>query len=162
MPFYANGTRVNLNSASSLYQPADSEGATCNLTSTGTATPFYANGTQIYITASASWHTLWTGSTIVLRVRDTSKTTNITGLTIPNNVQNYRITYNYVVGLSGRAKATTLASALPVSYNESGTSYQITINSFTGNSSTGTATIVCSAASTGSGSFTLTKIEAYY
>ncbi len=62
MPFYANGTRVNLNSASSLYSPADSSGATCNLTKTGTATPFYANGTQIYITPSGSWHTIWTGS----------------------------------------------------------------------------------------------------
>lgn len=61
MPFYANGTRVNLNSASSLYSPADSEGAACNLTGTGTATPFYANGTQIYY-STAEWHTVWTGS----------------------------------------------------------------------------------------------------
>ena len=62
MPFYANGTRVNLNSASSLYQPADSSGATCNLSSSGTATNFYAGGTRVYITPSGSWHTVWTGS----------------------------------------------------------------------------------------------------
>lgn len=64
MPFYAGNTRVNLNSASSLYQPADSSGAACNLGSVsgGTATPFYANGTQIYIKPAGSWHTVWTGS----------------------------------------------------------------------------------------------------
>ena len=58
MPFYAGTTRVNLNSASSLYQPSDSSGATCNLSSSGTATPFYANGTQIYITPEVQYVTL--------------------------------------------------------------------------------------------------------
>lgn len=60
MPFYAGNTRVNLNSASSLYQPADSSGAACNMSS-GAATGYYANGSQIYMT-TGSWHTIWTGS----------------------------------------------------------------------------------------------------
>lgn len=66
MPFYmisgAQQIRLNLTSASSLYQPSDSSGRTCTLTQSGVATPFYANGTRIHYDSGASWHTIWTGS----------------------------------------------------------------------------------------------------
>ena len=90
MPFYSNGTRVDLNSASALYQPSDSSGAACNLGSVsgGTTTPFYANGTQIYIKPSSSWHTIWSGT----QAMSSDKTVTITTSVAADTSWTYRIT----------------------------------------------------------------------
>lgn len=108
MPFYAGNTRVNLNSASSLYQPADSSGAACNLGSVsgGTATPFYANGTQIYIKPAGSWHTVWTGNKLLA----SQSSTTLRGLPLPSGkLRIYiKVTPNYWEQAEGYAEEGSL------------------------------------------------------
>lgn len=161
MPFYSNGTRVNLNSASSLYSPADSDGAACNLTGTGTATPFYANGTQIYY-STAEWHTVWTGSTTyaagiktgTLTASDTLKTSykyRITATCSGTTNTSSEETGSAILSWSGSDRFGNWTAELTVTPTNNSTT--LNINKTGTHDGLGTSAVPA---------VTLTKVEAYY
>lgn len=96
MPFYAGSTRVNLNSASPNYQPADSSGAACTLSNGriyiggSTATNFYATG---------SWHTIWTGNQY-LNVAMTTEIGENWGITTISGLSGQQSGYIYKITVS--------------------------------------------------------------
>ena len=161
MPFYTNSNgywvRLNLNSASTLFQPSDSSGKTCNLNSSGAATNFYANDTRIY--GTASWTTIWSGSVPIQGTLGVDYTTTISGITFPANVYNYRIVVLRQVGTTQNVAQNNL----PV--NVSGTivqqSYRVQIKSFTVNTSAGTFAVVSQLTQGSASGAAIQKIEAY-
>lgn len=145
-------------------------------TFTGTSTTTTESGsdvtspaTQITTPSSASWHTIWTGSTSIGRPRRAgqSQTTTISGLTIPSNATSVRV-YCSFTSTTFSPSSGYITEGSSTTFNGVQTNNPTTFYSYTATISakTSTSVTVQLTQDTGSssmvGSSNATSVDAYY